>query len=36
MRVDGAGKREGVFALQLHSGGPTEVRVGNMKFAVKD
>lgn len=29
---DPAGKRRGVFALQLHSGGPTEVRFRNLKL----
>jgi putative membrane-bound dehydrogenase-like protein len=32
---DPAGKRQGVFALQLHSGGPTEVRFRNIKLEVK-
>ncbi|HEX3602398.1 MAG TPA: PVC-type heme-binding CxxCH protein, partial [Lacipirellulaceae bacterium] len=33
---DPAGKREGVFALQLHAGGPTEVRFRDIKLEVKD
>jgi putative membrane-bound dehydrogenase-like protein len=33
---DPAGKREGVFALQLHAGGPTEVRFKNLKLEVKE
>ena len=33
---DLGGKREGVFALQLHAGGPTEVRYRNIKLEVKD
>lgn len=32
---DKGGKREGIFALQLHSGGPTEVRFRNIKLEVK-
>ena len=32
---DPAGKTRGVFALQLHSGGPTEVRFRNLKLEVK-
>jgi putative membrane-bound dehydrogenase-like protein len=32
---DPKGKREGVFALQLHAGGPTEVRFRNIKLEVK-
>jgi hypothetical protein len=31
---DPAGQRRGVFAIQLHSGGPTEVRVRNLKLTV--
>ena len=27
---------DGVFALQLHSGGPTEVRYRNIKLEVKE
>jgi hypothetical protein len=32
---DKGGKREGVFALQLHSGGPTEVRFRNINLEIK-
>jgi putative membrane-bound dehydrogenase-like protein len=32
---DPAGKRRGQFALQLHAGGPTEVRFRNIKLEVK-
>ncbi len=32
---DAAGKRRGIFALQLHSGGPTEVRFRNIQLEVK-
>ncbi len=32
---DALGKRRGVFALQLHSGGATEVRFRNVKLEVK-
>ena len=32
---DKAGKREGLFALQLHSGEPTEVRFRDLKLEVK-
>jgi Domain of Unknown Function (DUF1080) len=32
---DKGGKREGIFALQLHSGGPTEVRFRNIRLEVK-
>jgi Domain of Unknown Function (DUF1080) len=32
---DPDGKRRGVFALQLHSGDPTEVRFRNLKLEVK-
>jgi putative heme-binding domain-containing protein len=32
---DAGGKREGVFALQLHAGEPTEVRYRNIKLEVK-
>jgi putative membrane-bound dehydrogenase-like protein len=31
---DPQGKRRGIFALQLHSGGPTEVRFKNVKLEV--
>ncbi|HEV7281068.1 MAG TPA: PVC-type heme-binding CxxCH protein [Pirellulaceae bacterium] len=31
---DPAGKRRGVFALQLHSGGPTEVRFRNLTLEI--
>ncbi len=31
---DADGRREGIFALQLHSGGPTEVRFRNLKLTV--
>ena len=33
---DPAGARQGIFALQLHSGGPTEVRFRNLKLEVLD
>jgi hypothetical protein len=33
---DAAGQREGVFALQLHAGGPTEVRFKNVKLEVRE
>ncbi len=33
---DAAGTRDGVFALQLHAGGPTEVRFRNIKLEVKE
>lgn len=33
---DPAGARQGIFALQLHSGGPTEVRFRNFKLSVND
>ncbi|HEY8503167.1 MAG TPA: family 16 glycoside hydrolase, partial [Gemmataceae bacterium] len=33
---DPAGARRGVFALQLHSGGPTEVRFRNLRLEVLD
>jgi putative membrane-bound dehydrogenase-like protein len=32
---DTAGKRRGVFALQIHSGGPMEVRFRNLQLEVK-
>ncbi len=32
---DPAGRRDGVFALQLHAGGPTEVRFRNLKLEIK-
>ncbi|MCC7474600.1 MAG: DUF1080 domain-containing protein [Pirellulales bacterium] len=32
---DPKGAREGIFALQLHSGGPTEVRYKNLQLEVK-
>lgn len=32
---DKGGKRDGIFALQLHSGGPTEVRFRNIQLEVK-
>jgi putative heme-binding domain-containing protein len=32
---DPKGKRQGVFALQLHAGGPTEVRFRNIQLEVK-
>ena len=32
---DTNGKRSGLFALQLHAGGPTEVRFRNLKLEVK-
>jgi len=31
---DPQGRREGVFALQLHSGGPTEVRFRNLQLRI--
>lgn len=31
---DPAGSRKGIFALQLHSGGPTEVRFRNLQLSV--
>ena len=31
---DPQGRREGVFALQLHSGGPTEVRFRNLQLTI--
>jgi hypothetical protein len=31
---DPAGAARGIFALQLHSGGPTEVRFRNLKLEV--
>jgi putative membrane-bound dehydrogenase-like protein len=31
---DPAGRREGIFAFQLHSGGPTEVRFRNIQLTV--
>ncbi len=31
---DPKGRREGIFALQLHSGGPTEVRFRNVQLAL--
>ena len=31
---DPQGARRGVFALQLHSGGPTEVRYRNLRLEV--
>ena len=32
---DPAGKNRGLFALQLHAGGPTEVRFRNLKLEIK-
>ena len=34
--TDPQGKHSGIFALQLHSGGPTEVHFRNLKLEVKD
>ena len=34
--IDPEGKPSGIFALQLHSGGPTEVRFRNLKLEVKE
>jgi hypothetical protein len=31
---DPEGKQRGIFALQLHSGGPTEVRFRNFKLEI--
>jgi putative heme-binding domain-containing protein len=33
---DPDGRRRGIFALQLHSGGPTEVRFRNLQLEVKE
>ena len=33
---DEKGAREGIFALQIHSGGPTEVRFRNLKLEILD
>jgi putative heme-binding domain-containing protein len=33
--TDKAGTRRGIFALQLHAGGPTEVRYRNIKLEIK-
>ncbi|MCA9125518.1 MAG: DUF1080 domain-containing protein [Planctomycetales bacterium] len=33
---DTSGAQSGIFAIQLHSGGPTEVRVRNLKLTVFD
>ncbi len=32
---DPKGAKQGIFALQLHSGGPTEVRFRNLQLEVK-
>ena len=31
---DPAGARRGIFAIQLHAGGPTEVRVKDIKLEI--
>ena len=32
---DPDGRRRGIFALQVHAGGPTEVRFRNLQLEVK-